>query len=176
MFGLLLARPLDPALRASGAIRVAIALVAAAIVFPLALLPLGKVADGLRMDRVFMEAVQEFEKRESALGVKLDAMQKRIGRGEVSDAEAISTFESEAMPVYRDANARLSSLPLPARSKNEELKTLLVRYASMRHEGFMAIADGLRTQDNAKAESGSAKLRESAKMARDFKQQRTTKP
>jgi len=108
--------------------------------------------------------------------VKLDALQKRIGRGEAPDAETISTFESEAAPVYRDASARLSSLALPAGSKNEDLKAILVRYASMRHEGFAAIADGLRTQDNAKVESGSAKLREAAKVAREFKQPRAKKP
>jgi membrane associated rhomboid family serine protease len=75
-----------------------------------------------------------------------------LGSGTISEADVSRRFESEIIPFWKDANARLSATHDSTAGKSDEYAALAVEFSKVRLEWAQAIADITRHRDRRRAE------------------------
>lgn len=106
-------------------------------------------------DGGFGRALAQLTIEEGMLGARTSGLLDNLGKNKIDPAQAADEMRRELVPRWQAqvnamAQLRLSEAPL------EQHRRQLVRYAELRRDALIALADGIQTRDNSRIETANA--------------------
>jgi rhomboid protease GluP len=160
VMGYALARPLDPDIRSFSPGRIGALAAVAAVCIALAMKPLGTVRENARAELGAHEAINAAIKDDEFATRTLKEAIRRVEAREIPPQAAAAQIQ-EAARRYEAANKRLSSYQLGEGSRQRDRHQALVRYTSLRREGYDLLAQAIVTNDDAIGAKARTRLQES---------------
>jgi rhomboid protease GluP len=150
VMGLILARPLAGPQRTRGHIRRAIlAALLAGVTLPTAALLTPDTSRVYREARALQKEVEAFSAEEKRLQTEFTGIVAQSSAKKINAAAALAQLQSDILPAWDAAVARLAAVELDAKAPARKDYDLLMRYATARRDGMRAVADYLATNNPA---------------------------
>jgi rhomboid protease GluP len=162
LLGLLLARPLEPEHRRTGAVGFAATTAAAAIVLVVLANAIGDSGD-VR----FARALKRLDAEDDVLATwdKLRAQASTL-----DDQQIANELDGQIVSFYDRTYRLFAAVPVGLHSPLHDRHQRLTTYLAKRRDGFRMLSTGAREHDRAKLQQGDAVLREGDAIIREFKQ------
>lgn len=165
LLGWLLAVPAGAASGRQGAVRVAAAIAASALLVVAGVYAATSVAGARAAEQAYLRAWHEYVVDEAALVERTNGVMERARSGELADVEVAAVLAAEIAPAWQVRRDRIAAVTLPERSPLHAEQTRLVGIAGARADGFGLMAEAIRLNDRAGMERAVTLLEQAQQLA-----------